>query len=111
MARLISHKKKNEEIEVTLKVSKIQYEILKEAEDDLLILPACNDCMEFQLTTGKIGNGNRIMMPNKILQRNEIKILLKKLPSRIHHIDGRKVLMCIMADEQPGVPNFGEQDG
>jgi len=106
MARLTAHKKKDNDIEVTLKVSQAQYKLLKEAEEDLLVLPTDTDCMAFELTTGKIGNGNRVMLPNKILARNEVKVLHKKLPSRIVEIDGRKLLVCVLEDERPGMPKF-----
>ncbi|UCC91808.1 MAG: hypothetical protein JSV39_00865, partial [Candidatus Aenigmatarchaeota archaeon] len=73
---------KKNKIMVNLKVSKSEYELLGHNTSNLLLLPTNLEFLNRPLTTGKLGNSNRVMLPKKILERYEIKILEKKVPAR-----------------------------
>ena len=104
MAELKFVEKEGASITVKLSVSSSEYELLKKSEDDLIILPANPVTLSEELTTGKLGNGNRIMLPNKILHKNSIEVLRKKLPSDIFEVEGCKYLLCKLDEKRAGVP-------
>ena len=70
----------------------------------VLILPE-----EFKetLTTGKLGNSNRIMMPKKILRKYEIN-MKGKVPAQVFEIKNKKFLLIEIDEKKVGVPNFKE---
>ena len=61
-----------------------------------------------KLTTGKLGNSNRIMLPNKILKKYGIKKLSKKVPSKIFEYNGNKLLVIKLEESKIGIPVFEE---
>lgn len=91
---------------VTLAVSKKEYSLLKEDTRDLIVLPA--EKLDESLTTGTIGNSNRIMLPNKVLKKSGVKKLFKKLDARVFEVDSKKFLLIKLEDTNPSVPNFTE---
>lgn len=107
MANLRTIERGEGEVYVTLKMSHREYDILKESEDDLLVLPV-NGYLVDELTTGKLGNGNRIMLPSKILKRHGMEELKKKISSRIFELTDGKYLLCKLDEDKPGVPAFME---
>lgn len=103
---------KTGEIQVNLKVSESEYSILKQARENILLLPGDSETLEETLTTGKLGNGNRIMLPNKILGRHGIEKLRKKIPAGIFDINGDKFMLIKLEESKLGVPVFkGDDDG
>jgi hypothetical protein len=108
MARLQSIDIKNESILVTLKISEQEYEFLKSKSREFLIIPTDEDTLNETLTTGKLGNSNRIMLPNKILKKYEIKKLLKKASSKIFNSNGDKLLVIKLEESKVGIPVFKE---
>lgn len=108
MARIQSIDMKNEGILVTLKISEQEYEFLKPKSREFLIIPTDEDALDETLTTGKLGNSNRIMLPNKILKKYGIKKLLKKASSKIFDYDGDKLLVIKLEESKVGVPVFKE---
>jgi hypothetical protein len=95
--------------EVTLNVSAAEYRLLKLSEDDLLLLPVGEDVLSEELTTGRLGNGNRIMLPNKVLKKHGMESLSKKLKSMIFEVEGSRYLLCKLKEKKPGVPVFREE--
>lgn len=95
---------------VSLMMSKTEYELLGKATTDLALLPTDEDLLSMRLTTGKLGNGNRIMVPNKMLASYDIKKLIKKVPAGVFDIDGRKLLLIQLAGRRKGVPEFGDEE-
>ncbi len=93
---------------VTFKVSESEYQILKLSRKDLVILPTDDKILNERLTTGKLGNGNRIMMPNKLLERHEIEKLIKKVPAKIFHVNDSKYLLIKLEEHKKAVPVFEE---
>ena len=59
------------------------------------------------LTTGKLGNSNRVMVPKKILKRHKIE-LKGKVPARFFDVEGKKMLLIKLDEKLIGVPKFKE---
>lgn len=95
-------------IMVKLKLSQGEYELLGNKTSDLLLLPVDNDFMNRTLTTGKLGNSNRIMMPKKILEKFDITILEKKVPSKTFLINDEVFLLIKLKKSTFGIPVFKE---
>jgi len=110
MADIDSIDMKNDKILVNLKLSKDEYKLLKQSTKRLLLLPTEPTILEELLTTGKLGNSNRIMLPNKILRRHNVIKLLKKVPSKIFDINDEKFLLIKLQEFALGKPVFGEEE-
>ena len=94
MANIDSISVNDNKINVNLKLSKKEYEIIKNSlGDDVIILPSSNNSLSTRLTTGRIGNGNRLMLPNKFLQRNGVEKLEKKVPANAFKVNGDTFLL------------------
>lgn len=97
---------------VCLKASKEEYEALGKTTHEILVLPTSSRDLTEVLTTGKLGNSNRIMLPNKILKRYSVTKLIKKVPAKIFDVEGRKFLLIKLKEHKKGVPVFGgEEEG
>lgn len=90
---------------VTIKVSKDEYEFLESRKKVLLLI----DDMDGALTTGTLGNSNRIMLPNRLLKKHKIDKLIKKAPARVFDINGDKFLLIKLYESKIGIPKFGEE--
>lgn len=108
MAEISSIGIKKDDIIVNLKISKGEYELLENKTKNLLILPTNPEFLNRPLTTGKLGNSNRIMMPKKILDRFDIEILEKKVPSKAFKIDDEVFLLIKLKKSTFGIPAFKE---
>lgn len=108
MAELTAVDKSKDRILVTLQVTRQEYDLLRDSEDEMLILPAGGEVFADELTTGTLGNGNRVMLPNRMLERNKVTTLNKKLKSRIFDVEGRKYLLIKLEEAGRGVPVFRE---
>lgn len=95
-----------DDIFVTLKLDKREYENFKPSVKEYIVLPA--DGLDRILVTGKIGNGNRVMVPNRFLKMNGIESLRKNVPSRIFDLGNKKFLVLELENREPGVPAFEE---
>jgi len=105
MASLTSINFKNNKILASLEVSKEEYNSFK-GEKDLLVFPVSS--LDLTLVTGTLGNSNRIMLPNKILKRNDIEILIKHVSSRIVKTKKGKYLI-IQLEGPEDIPKFKTQ--
>jgi len=110
MADINSIDMETEEILVNLKISESEYAPLKLARRNLLLLPTDSGILDEVLTTGKLGNGNRIMLPNRTLRRHGVEKLRKKVPAKIFEVDGSKFLLIKLEESKPGVPVFREEE-
>jgi len=97
------------DILLTLKISEEEYDLLKAKIKNLMVVPVDTNLLNDELTTGKLGNSNRIMLPNKILKKYEIKKLLKKVPSKIFESNGNKLLVIKLEESKIGIPVFKEE--
>lgn len=95
-----------EKIRVTLRVNKEEYENLQQNTKSLVLLPT--HAFETELTTGKLGNSNRIMLPNKLLTRHAINSLLKKVPAKFFTLNHEKYLLLKLQEKKRGIPKFKE---
>ena len=108
MANVRSIDVKGGEIRVNLKISKDEYDLLRQETRDLLLLPTNLNILDRPLTTGKLGNSNRIMLPKKILDRYEITDLEKKVPAKAFKINDEVFLLIKLKRSSLGIPVFGE---
>lgn len=92
-------------ITLVLEISLKEYKLIG-SEEDLLAVPRDDSFLLEELTTGKIGHGNRIMVPNKLLKRNDVK-LPKKVPARIFDVQDEKYLL-IRLKKSSFIPEFEE---
>ncbi|RLJ07699.1 MAG: hypothetical protein DRP16_02970 [Candidatus Aenigmatarchaeota archaeon] len=104
MAEIRSIDLKNNEIIVSLRVSKEEYALLHQKTDDILIIPAGIKDLNQTLTTGKLGNSNRLMLPKKVLEKNNIPELDKKVKSKIFLLDGNAYLLVKLKEVLPKIP-------
>jgi hypothetical protein len=108
MAEIKTIDMSNDKIEVKLSVNRDEYKILKHHMTDLAILPKGADCLKYQLTTGKLGNSNRIMLPKKMLENFNIRSLDKKVPTNIFIIEDDAYLLIKIKKSEFGIPKFVE---
>ncbi|HDN83272.1 MAG TPA: hypothetical protein ENG50_02785 [Candidatus Altiarchaeales archaeon] len=97
MATLKSAEIKDNEIILKLKISQEEYKLVG-AHSEFIILPSEDEALSELLTTGKLGNGNRIMIPNRLLKKYEIKKLKKKVPAKVFKINEAKYLLIKLED-------------
>ncbi len=105
MARLKRIDMEGKGITLVLEISQEEYKLIG-SEEDLLVVPRDDSFLLEELTTGKIGHGNRIMMPNKLLNRYQVK-LPKKVPARIFEARDEKYLL-IRLKKSSLIPEFEE---
>jgi hypothetical protein len=108
MAEIRSIDMRKGNILVNLKISKDEYELLSQETRDLLLLPNNPGILNHHLTTGKLGNSNRIMLPKKILDRYEIKDLDKKAPAMAFRLENEVFLLVKLKKSTFGIPKFKE---
>jgi hypothetical protein len=94
MAKIKSYSIKGDRILLNLEISKKEYILLNHEHNDLLILPSSIKVLNQVLTTGKLGNSNRIMIPKKFLERKGLKTLDKKVNSQIFTINDDAFLIA-----------------
>jgi antitoxin component of MazEF toxin-antitoxin module len=98
----------NNEILINLRVSKQEYDLLKQNTDNLILLPSNRVALNQTLTTGRLGNSNRVMLPKKLLEMGGVNILQKKVPARIFKINGEVFLLVKLEESKTGMPVFEE---
>ncbi len=77
------------------KVTEKEYDIVRRNRGDFVILPTDNGAFNELLTSGKIGMGNRIMIPNRLLTRYGV-ALEKKLPASVYNLEESKLLLILL---------------
>jgi hypothetical protein len=103
---------KKDGIFLNLNISREEYEFLKQATSDLMVVPISPKFMNQLLTTGKLGNSNRLMLPKKILDKLDVKKMDKKVSGRIFRLNGSVYLLTRLHGRKNGIPVFGgESDG
>jgi hypothetical protein len=108
MAEIQSINVKKKDIVVNLKISKTEYDLLGNVTSDLILIPNNPNFMNHLLTTGKLGNSNRIMLPKKILEKFEVKILEKKVPAKTFKVNDEIFLLIKLRKSSFGIPVFKE---
>ncbi len=110
MAEIKGMEMHDEKIELTLSISNDEYRILKHQMSNLTILPSGKDALTYSLTTGKLGNSNRMMIPKKFLESFNIKELDKKVPSNIFVLNDDAYLLIKIKSSKVGIPTFKEEE-
>lgn len=106
MAEIRNIDVRKNDIELKLSISREEYKIIQNNTRDLIVLPHNIETLKHSLTTGKLGNSNRIMMPKKILQLFKIKELDKKISSNIFALNGDYFLLSKIKKSCEGIPKF-----
>ncbi len=110
MADIQSINMGDHEIIVNLRISNSEYELLKNRRYDLVLLPSDSSSLHNALTTGRLGNSNRIMVPKKMLEREGIK-MQKKVPSKVFKINDATYLLIKLNESFRGIPSFSDGKG
>jgi hypothetical protein len=108
MARIKNIEVNASEMTVVMTLTEKEYDLIGAQLDGLAIVPTSGEFLERELVTGKIGNGNRIMVPNKFLKQNGISKLRKRVPSRLFEFNNEKYLF-ITLEESSLLPEFEEE--
>jgi len=106
MAEIESFDIKDDKMLLTLRVKNDEYQLLRASTGNIAVLPTDSSVLEDVLTTGKLGNGNRIMIPNKFLERNNVQELKKRVHSKIFDLNGGKFLLIKLDDLDMNMPCF-----
>lgn len=94
MAEASSIKFRGDGIFLTLNISREEYELLGNSTSDILLVPADSKSLNMLLTTGKLGNSRRLMLPKKILDRLNVKIVEKKSPGKVFSAGGNVYIIA-----------------
>lgn len=92
MSQVKSVEFEGDRMNITLTLTKDEYDRLETQHRNLIILPLNNGFFERKLTTGKMGKSNRIMLPEMFLKGHRITKLVRESPSKLFEIDGGKHL-------------------
>lgn len=95
----------DDKIFLRLLITREEYKLIQNYKNVIVISEDFNE----KLTTGKLGNSNRVMLPKKILKMHKVK-LTGKVPARIFELEGKKLLLIKLEEKITGVPEFGEGD-
>lgn len=107
MASVKSIDLKDDQVILTMTTSLEEYKLLESYTTEILVLPTSEGFLQERLTTGKIGHGNRIMVPNKLLERHGIEEMRKKVPARLFTLNGEKYLL-LKLEKSVLIPEFKE---
>jgi hypothetical protein len=95
-----------DDVFVTLELTKDEYKSITPNMKEFIILPT--NGLERTFITGKLGNGNRIMVPNRFLRNHDIDILRKKVLGKMFRVGERKFLVLEIDNKEAGIPVFRE---
>ena len=109
MAEIYSMDMRNSEILVSLRITKAEYRLLEQETKGLVLLPTGPETLDEMLTTGKLGNSNRIMMPKKNMAKHNVRQLPKKVMSKIFRMNGDTILLIKLKESKVGIPVFKEE--
>ncbi len=99
---------KDGEIYINLRLSRKEYKILDQETENLIVLPTNDKALDHELTTGKLGNSNRIMLPKKLLSRENVTILEKKVKANLFGINNDVFMLVKIKESRMGIPKFIE---
>jgi len=113
MAEIKNIELENQKILVHLLLTPEEFQALNFETNNLLLVPTSSESLSERLTTGKLGNqGNRIMLPNKILEKHGLRRekLPKKAPAQIFSLPEAKLLVVKLEEKRIGVPEFKNEE-
>ncbi len=106
MACIESFEKKEESIVLKIKITPEEYCEIGKHISNLLLLPAGKRSLSYSLTTGKLGNSNRVMVPKKLLKENKIEHLPKNVDAGVFEIDNMKYMLIRLEGDKKHIPIF-----
>ena len=110
MANINSIDINNDKIIVNLNITKKEYGMLKQKTDNLLLMPVDDNTLNKKLTTGKLGNSNRIMLPKRVLADINMPELKKKVNSALFEVNDDIFLLIKLTDSKISIPVFGDEE-
>ena len=94
-------------ISIKMSLSMSEYEIIGKTTKNMAVLPINEKSLNQKLTTGKLGNSNRVMIPKKFLEKSNIKDLLKNVDAGLFKINGIEVLVIKLSNKDKiEIPSF-----
>ncbi len=108
MAEVKSIQMLDGKFELTLTICPEEYRLLKNHTNDIVVLPSGKESLVHPLTTGKLGNSNRIMLPKKMLEAFRVTELDKKAQSCIFNVGDEALLLIKIKSSTMGMPKFME---
>ncbi len=105
MARLKRVNLEENGITLVLEISREEYKLIG-PEKDLLVVPKDDSFLSEALTSGKLGNSNRIMVPHRLLKNYDVE-LPKKVPARLFEVQDEKYLLIRLKGSSL-IPEFKE---
>ncbi len=109
MAELRNVDIQGSDIIVNMRITRDEYNLLGQRTGDIALIPAGDRELDHTLTSGKLGNSNRIMLPKKLLNMEGIVHLEKKLASRFFRVNGSVYLLIRLRESDVGIPMFMEE--
>lgn len=106
MANVKSMEVEGNKVRVLFEMSKDEWAALRNETKDVCLFSLAN--LDETLTTGTIGNSNRIMVPNRLLRRHNITHLPKHAGARVLALNGKKVVVIQLQDNHAPMPRFEE---
>jgi hypothetical protein len=104
MAKIQHIRMKGDKILATFEITEDEYKMIKPRSRRVIF--ASLDMLDEVLTTGTLGNSNRVMLPNKVLIKHGIQKLVKKARSNIFETLDGKYLVVELEKNSIGV-DFG----
>ena len=91
-----------------VELTDLEYELIAPQTDNLLLLPTDATHMAETLSTGDLGNSNRIMVPHGLLRRFDVPPLrdLGRVPAAIFNTGTGTYLLVDLSGSRVGVPKF-----
>ncbi|MCK5023715.1 MAG: hypothetical protein KAS04_06065 [Candidatus Aenigmarchaeota archaeon] len=108
MAEIESIDIEKKDIILNLKISKDEYKLIRNNTSNLLVVPKNKDFLNGTLTTGRLGNSNRIMLPKKILKLFDVSNLEKKVPAKTFNVGDEVFILIKLKQSTFGIPTFKE---
>lgn len=99
MANVKSLETKDKKMLVCLELSAEEYKTLNNETRGLIVLPTGSRTLNHVLTTGRLGNGNRIMVPQRFLESKNISKLEKKVLAKLFEQNGQIFLLIRLKSE------------
>lgn len=91
-----------------IELSDREYELISPQTENLLLLPTDISHMPEKLSTGDLGNSNRIMVPHGLLRRHGVPPLreLGRVQAAVFETNFGTYLLADLTTQRAGVPRF-----
>lgn len=97
MASIKTIEVEDRKVKVLFEMTKDELMALQNETNDVGVVPLSR--FNETLTTGTIGNSNRIMFPKRLLRKHNIPVLPKHVDTMVLSINGKKLVVIKLQDE------------